>query len=408
MSILKVDTIENAAGTSGPDFPFGFSTSGTGVASVVIGSDTISNLGIAVSVAGSAMTVAIKQADGATDPSTGTGAVKVGMRSSTLTSGSFNARSVTAPLSLVVPSGATLGTVSATQAGLYVYLLDNAGTLELAISYSFFNENSLMTTTAISAGSNSNSTAYSTTARTNVPFRLVSTFYGTQTTAGTWAAAPVNTQVPPFPTRTPPVPFITAGSGTYLTPAGVRWLRVRLSGGGGGGGGAIAGTGGTGVSGGASSFGALLAVSGGTGGGSDVSGGVGGTVTTLAAPAIQILAFTGGRGAGSNSSLGNNVSGGQGGANPLSGAGAGAFGANTGFSADTGSGGGGGGGGAGTSGVQSGSGGGAGGYIEAIILSPNATYNWVVGAGGAGGTGSGSVNGGPGGDGILIVEAFYS
>jgi len=115
-------------------------------------------------------------------------------RSATVTSGAVNLRAVTSTLSLTVPSGATLGTTSGVYARVAILAIDNAGTVELAIVNAFggflFDETTVISTTAISGSSNSVSVIYSTTARTSVPYRLVGFVDSTQTTAGTWAAAP--------------------------------------------------------------------------------------------------------------------------------------------------------------------------------------------------------------------------
>ena len=55
-------------------------------------------------------------------------------------------------------------------------------------------ETGLITTTAISSGSTSASTIYSTTARTSVAYRIVGYVESTQATAGTWATAPSTIQ----------------------------------------------------------------------------------------------------------------------------------------------------------------------------------------------------------------------
>lgn len=112
-------------------------------------------------------------------------------RSSTLGSGAVTTVSATAA-ALVVPSGATLGLVSAQQSDLYLLqLFPSAGVIEYAIVNAAggvdLSETGVISTTAISAGSTSASTVYSTTARTNVPYRVIGLLRSTQTTAGTWA-----------------------------------------------------------------------------------------------------------------------------------------------------------------------------------------------------------------------------
>lgn len=155
----------------------------------------ISNLTLATSVGSSALTIAVKTQAGS-DASAGD-PVKVGMRSSTLTSGVYNQRSITGALNLVVSSGSTLGQTSAKPARLFIYLIDNAGTLELAVSQTLYSENNLISTTAEggSGGADSGSVVYSSTARSSVPFRLIGILDNTQTTAGTWASAGTNLRV---------------------------------------------------------------------------------------------------------------------------------------------------------------------------------------------------------------------
>lgn len=150
------------------------------------------NLGLACSVGSSALTIALKQADGSTDPSTGSAAVSIDMRSSTLTSGAVVTRTATAATSLVISSGSTLGHASATAHYIYVYLIDNSGTLELAASTTLFDTTGVVSTTAEggAGAADSNAVMYSTTARSNVAARCIARLTVTEATAGTWATAP--------------------------------------------------------------------------------------------------------------------------------------------------------------------------------------------------------------------------
>ena len=110
-------------------------------------------------------------------------------RSPTTASGTVNTRIISSAISVTVPSGGTLGTVSGQQSFIVVLALDNAGTIELAVvnlgSVSL-TETTLISTTAISSGSSSSSVVYSTTARTSLPYRVVGFISSTQTTAGVW------------------------------------------------------------------------------------------------------------------------------------------------------------------------------------------------------------------------------
>lgn len=140
---------------------------------------------ITASVASSALTVTLNPC-------------ALDFRSSTLTSGTVSTRTVSAAISVVVPSTATLGTVSATQSRIVVLAIDNAGTIELAVvnisGGTNLDETTLISTTAIAAGSNTATVVYSTTARTSLPFRVVGYVESTQATAGTWATAPSTIQ----------------------------------------------------------------------------------------------------------------------------------------------------------------------------------------------------------------------
>ena len=140
---------------------------------------------ITASVASSAMTVTLNP-------------TVLDFRSTPLTSGTVNTRTIATAISVVVPSTATLGTVSATQSRIVVLALDNAGTIELAVvnisGGTNLDETTLISTTAIAAASNSATVVYSTTARTSLPFRVVGYVESTQATAGTWATAPSTIQ----------------------------------------------------------------------------------------------------------------------------------------------------------------------------------------------------------------------
>jgi hypothetical protein len=101
---------------------------------------------------------------------------------------------------LVISSGSTLGTVSATQSRIVVIALNNAGTVELAVvnisGGNNLTETNLISTTAEGGvgAADSASTVYSTTARTNLAYRVVGYIESTQATAGTWATTPSTIQ----------------------------------------------------------------------------------------------------------------------------------------------------------------------------------------------------------------------
>ncbi len=155
------------------------------------------NIGIAASVAANAMTVALKTKAGS-NPSAAD-LVNVAMRSVTSTSGVFVERTVAAALSLSVASGATLGQASGVAQYVYVYLIDNAGTLELAVAGTqVADSGSVVSTTAMSNSSTDPMVLYSTSARSNVPCRLIGRILSTQAAAGTWVTVPSEISVAPF------------------------------------------------------------------------------------------------------------------------------------------------------------------------------------------------------------------
>lgn len=119
-------------------------------------------------------------------------------RSATIGSGTVTTVSNSTSISVVVPSTATLGTVNAVQNRLVVLAINNAGTMELAVTNisggSDLSETGVISTTLIAAASNSATLYYSTTARTSVAYRVVGYVESTQATAGTWATAPSTIQ----------------------------------------------------------------------------------------------------------------------------------------------------------------------------------------------------------------------
>lgn len=158
-------------------------------------SSLVSNLGISTSESANALTINFTTASGAA-PSSGS-SITVGVRNSSATTGQYDVDAITAALSIVVPSGATLGQVSAKSESTYVYLQSNSGTLQGCVSSAMLNESSVMTSTAISGSATSRSALYCTSAVTG-GIRLVARVQSTQATAGAWASAPTELAVLPF------------------------------------------------------------------------------------------------------------------------------------------------------------------------------------------------------------------
>jgi hypothetical protein len=141
---------------------------------------------ISASVAASALTISAP-------------ALSLEFRSATLGSGTLTRVSGT-PANLVISSGSTLGTVNAVQSRIAVLAINNAGTIELAAvniaGGNDLSETGLISTTAEggAGAADSANVVYSTTARSNVAYRVIGYIESTQATAGTWATTPSTIQ----------------------------------------------------------------------------------------------------------------------------------------------------------------------------------------------------------------------
>jgi len=98
-------------------------------------------------------------------------------------------------LSLIIPSGATIGTVDAIQSEVIIIVLNVAGIAKLAVVNLAggvdLSERGLITTVAIDATADSANVVYSDAAYIDVPYRVMGSATSTQAVAGTWATAPI-------------------------------------------------------------------------------------------------------------------------------------------------------------------------------------------------------------------------
>lgn len=119
-------------------------------------------------------------------------------RNTTLSNGTPLSASVSNNLSLTVPSGATLGTVSGQPSRLVWLVAYNSGTPALCVVNLAggvnLDETTLISTTVISGASNAANVIYSASAISNSPFRIVGFCDITEATAGTWASGPTTVQ----------------------------------------------------------------------------------------------------------------------------------------------------------------------------------------------------------------------
>lgn len=102
------------------------------------------NMGLAVSASAGALTVALKQEDGATDP-TSSNSVMLGMRSATATSGAWNVRTITAALAQTLTLQTTLGMRASQVNNLWIYAIDSdgLGTMKLGLSTIHYDDGAL-------------------------------------------------------------------------------------------------------------------------------------------------------------------------------------------------------------------------------------------------------------------------
>lgn len=175
------------------------------------------NFSPSFSVASNALTMAIKGANGA-DPSN-TNPAYFPLRSSTASSGVPVWRALSTALSLTISSGSTAGHNSGLKQYLYWYVVDNGGVLKPAFSSKFFGLSGIATTVAEggAGGADSGIVMYSDAAYSNVPFLCICYTEDTQTTAGTWAAAPSSVHLAPF--TLPVVSFSAVKSADQATVA---------------------------------------------------------------------------------------------------------------------------------------------------------------------------------------------
>jgi hypothetical protein len=117
------------------------------------------------------------------------------VRNSNISSGAANIRIISAPMSVTIPPGATLGTTNGAAYTLAVVAIDTAGIVELAVvnpqfGVTLLGEDNLISTSAMSVTSSATGVFYSTTTRTNVPYRVLGYINVTEAIAGTWSTAP--------------------------------------------------------------------------------------------------------------------------------------------------------------------------------------------------------------------------
>ena len=176
--------------------------------------DIISLLGMTATVGTNSLTVTLTDKGGSALSASNT--VSIPFRSATLGSGVQVVRSVATSTSIVLSAGSTLGFVADEVGKIYVYAIDNAGTVELALSKSpLFKASELITTTAEggSGAADSSFVLYSTTARTDVACKCIGYLeIQTGSTAGNWSSNPTTIHI------------FGSGEDASLSPASVSFI----------------------------------------------------------------------------------------------------------------------------------------------------------------------------------------
>jgi hypothetical protein len=128
----------------------------------------------------------------------------INFRESSLTAGTQDSLTLAADVSVVISNGSNLGFSSSQKSRIYLGAMNNGGTVEAfayhangASKIQGFSESNLISTTAEggAGGADAAHTAYSTTARSNLPWHLVGWIeITTGATAGQWSASPTKIQ----------------------------------------------------------------------------------------------------------------------------------------------------------------------------------------------------------------------
>lgn len=156
------------------------------------------NYSITATVSANALTIDLK--DKAGNAPSASSPVMISYRNATSGTGTYTVVSTTAAITaLVVSAGSTLGTTTGVVENVYVYAINNSGSTELAVSTGLYDEGEIVSTTAEGGAGAADSSAvmYSTTARSNVPCRLIARLKIVNT-ATNWTANPSVISLLPF------------------------------------------------------------------------------------------------------------------------------------------------------------------------------------------------------------------
>jgi hypothetical protein len=185
--------------------PFSISAQNLASSAVALGV-TMLNGTIVPSNASNALTFTIQTLAGATPSATDP--VYFVFRNASAGTGNYSVISVTAALSVTVPTSSTLGFSNNTPGRIWVVAINNSGTVELAVINCLTSTSTsksiyplagwgIVNTTALGGPSNSSGVFYSTIARSAVPYGVLgyASYETGLATAGTWNANPTRMEL---------------------------------------------------------------------------------------------------------------------------------------------------------------------------------------------------------------------
>ncbi len=161
------------------------------------------NCGITATVASHALTISITDAAGATPSATSP--CWVSFRSTTAATGTATAVAAVAATSVVISNGSALGCTAAAACNLYVYAINNAGTIEAGVVGLGPLEDNVTQSSTAEGGSgtaDSSGTLYSTTARSTKSVRLLGHLVITPAASFAWDNAVTTIQNHPIGQQT--------------------------------------------------------------------------------------------------------------------------------------------------------------------------------------------------------------
>lgn len=162
-------------------------------------SNAVTNCSLAASVGSSALTISLK--DGAGNTPSAASPCKISFRNATATTGTYSTVAATAATTLVVSNGSAIGCVATVSCTLYVYAINNAGTVVLGVvSGASFDPGTVQSSTAEGGAGAADTlgTMYSTAAQSSKAVRLIGRVVVTPAASFAWTASPTEISNVPF------------------------------------------------------------------------------------------------------------------------------------------------------------------------------------------------------------------